>query len=108
MRPNNRDQAHYRGDRRNFDEMHLAGPDFGYAFLKPVEAEYDPVADVTTIRFETLLQDKLPKEAIMFGAQCLHEAQQRLLTLAVAGHRDSMARLVAGDGHFRAVAEATT
>lgn len=93
-------KLNYRGDCRNFDPMHLVGPDLGYAFLKPVDAVYDPMADMTTIRFETLLADKLPKRAILFGAKCLHEEQQRLLTLAKAGHRESINRLMAGAGHF--------
>lgn len=93
-------KLNYRGDRRNYDPNHLVGPDLGYAFLKPVHAEYDAAQDITSITFHTLLQDKLPKAAILFGGKCLAAQQQRLLFLARAGDPQAMADLKAGKGHF--------
>jgi hypothetical protein len=99
------DCAHYRGDRRNFDEMHLVGPDFGHGFLKPVEAEYDPETDVTTIRFEHLRRQLWPPHAALVAMQHIQKQQVLELAMAMAGHRKSINNIVWGGKNGPAKAE---
>jgi hypothetical protein len=85
-----RDCAHYRGDRRGFDEMHLVGPDFGHGFLKPVEAEYNSETDTTTIRFEHLRRQLWPPEAAIIAMQHIQKGQVLQLAEAMAGKRKAI------------------
>lgn len=92
----------YPRDCRQFDPMHLVGPTWLGDFLTPAEATYNRVADITTIRFETLPRSQWPPEATMLAAQAIQKRQVQLLALAKAGHRDSIDRLVKGEwGHAR-------
>lgn len=93
-------KLNYRGDRRRFDPHHIVGPSFYDDMLVPVRAEYDEAADRTTITFERLLRELWPPQAVTYAGICLHQRQQYLLTLAKAGHRDSISRLMAGRGNF--------
>jgi hypothetical protein len=93
---------HFRGDCRNFDPMHLVGPTWLGDMLKPVDAQYHRLNDMTTIRFEALRRELWPPEATMLAAQVIQKRQVRLLVLAKAGHRDSIDRMVKGEwGHAR-------
>jgi hypothetical protein len=82
--------AHYRGDRRRFDEKHLVGPDFGHGFLKPVDAEYDPAADITTIRFEHLRRELWPSTARIVAMQAIQKRQVMQLARARLGCREAI------------------
>lgn len=93
-------RLNYSGDRRNFDPKHIVGPTFYDDMLIPVSAEYDEARDITTLTFERLLRELWPPQAISVAARALHDRQQLLLMQAVAGHRDSVSRLMAGEGKF--------
>jgi hypothetical protein len=86
--------AHYRGDRRNFDEKHLVGPDFGNGFLKPVDADYDPITDMTTIRFEHLRRELWSPEARIVAMQAIQKRQVMQLAKARMGFRKAINDIV--------------
>lgn len=44
-------KLHYRGDRTNYDPDQVMGPDMFGGLWRPVRAEYDPAADMTTMYF---------------------------------------------------------
>lgn len=48
------DQLHYRGDHRQFDPDNIMGPDQFGAYYRAVAAEYDPVADRTTLHLQVV------------------------------------------------------
>ncbi|QBC87362.1 hypothetical protein [Mycobacterium avium] len=63
------DRLHYRGDHRNFDPDNIMGPDQFGAYYRPVAAEHDPAADLTTLHLQVVppaelqqrMVDALPK-----------------------------------------------
>lgn len=95
-------KLNYRGDRRRYDPKHIVGPTWMDDMLIPVDAEYDEASDTTAVRFETVLASKLPRAALGYMGDVLAERQRRLLFLATMGHRDSIDRLMRGDGNFMA------
>lgn len=100
----NRDTLTYPGNRVLFDGNHLVGPDFGDGWLKPVEAEYDPAADTTTIRFESLRKQLWPPEATLIAMQTIQKRQVLQLAAAKAGNRKAINDIVWGgnDGPAKA------
>lgn len=48
------DILHYRGDQTGFDADQVMGPDLFGAHYRPVSAEYDAAADMTTMEFRVV------------------------------------------------------
>lgn len=58
------DQLHYRGDHRQFDPDNIVGPDQFGAYYRAVAAEYDPVADMTTLQLQVVPPAELQQRMV--------------------------------------------
>ncbi|EFG75267.1 hypothetical protein HMPREF0591_4830 [Mycobacterium parascrofulaceum ATCC BAA-614] len=58
------DQLHYRGDHRQFDPDNIVGPDQFGAFYRAVAAEYDPVADRTSLHLQVVPPAELQQRMV--------------------------------------------
>lgn len=86
-------ELHYQGDRTDCDRNHLVGPDMGDGFLKPVAAEYDPLTDITNVRFAHLLRDRWPLVAVAAAGEVAKQRIALLFAEANLGSRRAKDRL---------------
>lgn len=85
---------HYPGNVTNFDGRRIVGPDAYGGFWVPISAMHDPLTDRTRMVFAPVPPAAWPVGTKVVRQEWETAEQNRILTLALAGHRDSIKALV--------------